>query len=51
MKVLVPSSVPLGPLDVPEGTEVVVYDVRQTIPEEHLDAEVLATLDLSLIHI
>lgn len=45
MKVLVPSSVPLGPLDVPEGTEVVVYDVRQTIPEEHLDAEVLATLD------
>lgn len=45
MKVLVPSSVPLGPLELPEGTEVVVYDVMDYIPEEHLDAGVLATLD------
>lgn len=45
MKILVPSSVPLGPLDVPGEVQVVVYDVMQTIPEEHVDAEVLATLD------
>ncbi len=45
MKVLVPSAVPLGQLDVPEDTQVVVYDVKQTIPEEHVDADVLAAMN------
>lgn len=41
-KVLLPTSIELAP-ELPEGVEAVTYDVRQPIPEEHTDAEVLVS--------
>ncbi|MFI2752547.1 phosphoglycerate dehydrogenase [Cellulomonas sp. P22] len=42
VKVLLPTSIELAP-ELPDGVETVAYDVRQPIPEEHTDAEVLVS--------
>lgn len=43
MKVLVTDLVQPDKLDLPDGVEAIVFDPLQPIPEEHHDAEVLAT--------
>lgn len=40
MKLLLPDSLPLS-LDLPDDVETVVYQVREPVPEEHLDADAL----------
>lgn len=40
MKLLLPDSLPLSP-DLPADVDAVVYNVREPIPEEHLDADAL----------
>ena len=40
MKVLLPDTIELDP-ELPAGVEAVVYDARGTLPDEHVDAEVL----------
>lgn len=51
MKVLVPELVQLEKLDLPEGTEAVVYSTSEPIPEEHSDAEALVSFSFGRRHI
>lgn len=48
MKILVPNSVPLPDLEVGSDDEVVVYDTKEVLPDDAVDADVIVVFDYNL---